>query len=81
MHLWLAHYGISDLANLHPHLEEHTMPSTEDQFRKEILHLQRENHQLKKNCRTQQNPCRNLRNSDRSSRETIQDFDKKHQLH
>lgn len=39
---------VLDLANLHPHLEEHTMSSTEDQFCEEILHLQRENHQLKK---------------------------------
>jgi len=72
---------ISDLANLHPHLEEHTMPSTEDQFREEILHLQRGESPTQKNCRTQQNPRRSFRNSDRSSRETIQDFDKKHQLH
>lgn len=39
---------VLDLANLHPHLEEHTMSSTEDQLREENLRLQHENHQLKK---------------------------------
>ena len=34
LNLWLTRYSISDLASLHPHLEEYTMPSIEGQLQR-----------------------------------------------